>query len=123
MRVLVCGGRNYFDRTRLFEALDREYLKRPFSHLIHGGAKGADALADEWASQNSVVRLPFYADWDMYGLGAGPMRNARMLKEGMPDLVIAFPGGRGTANMIGLAQAAGIEVRHYSLSVRPEEGQ
>jgi hypothetical protein len=34
-----------------------------------------------------------------------------MLDENPVDLVIAFPGGAGTADMIRRAEAAGIEVR------------
>jgi hypothetical protein len=34
-----------------------------------------------------------------------------MLDEGQPDLVIAFPGGAGTANMIQQSKARGIPVR------------
>jgi hypothetical protein len=37
-----------------------------------------------------------------------------MLKEGHPDLVVAFPGGKGTAGMIALARAAGIPVFLWS---------
>jgi hypothetical protein len=33
-----------------------------------------------------------------------------MLDVGKPDLVIAFPGGNGTAHMVGIAKAAGITV-------------
>jgi ABC-type Fe3+-hydroxamate transport system substrate-binding protein len=33
-----------------------------------------------------------------------------MLNEGKPDLVIAFPGGKGTQMMINLAESAGIPV-------------
>ena len=33
-----------------------------------------------------------------------------MLDERRPDLVVAFPGGRGTADMVGRARSAGIEV-------------
>jgi UDP-N-acetylmuramoylalanine-D-glutamate ligase len=33
-----------------------------------------------------------------------------MLNEGKPDLVVAFPGGAGTENMVSLATKAGIEV-------------
>jgi len=40
---------------------------------------------------------------------AGPERNAAMLGLG-PDLVVAFPGGSGTAGMVRLAKAAGVEV-------------
>lgn len=45
------------------------------------------------------------------GKAAGPIRNQRMLDEGKPDLVVAFPGGRGTADMVRRAKAAGVPVR------------
>jgi hypothetical protein len=37
-----------------------------------------------------------------------------MLAEGEPDLVVAFPGGRGIANMVKQARAAGVEVLEAS---------
>jgi hypothetical protein len=33
-----------------------------------------------------------------------------MLDEGKPDLVIRFPGNRGTANMLSQERAAGVKV-------------
>jgi phosphoribosylformylglycinamidine (FGAM) synthase-like amidotransferase family enzyme len=33
-----------------------------------------------------------------------------MLDESMPHLVIAFPGGRGTADMVKRSKAAGVHV-------------
>ncbi|HEV7285225.1 MAG TPA: DUF2493 domain-containing protein [Kaistia sp.] len=107
MRVLVCGGRDFADRPRLNVALDG--LKPSF--LIHGGAPGADALADYWADIRGIPHRTFPADWNTHGKAAGPIRNQRMIDEGKPDLVIAFPGGRGTADMIRRAKAAGIPVR------------
>ncbi len=56
----------------------------------------------------------YEADWHEHGRAAGPIRNARMIAEGRPDLVIAFPGGRGTADMVSRARKAGIEVREVS---------
>jgi hypothetical protein len=50
------------------------------------------------------------ADWKRFGRAAGPMRNERMLKEGRPDLVIAFPGRTGTAGMKALAREAGVMI-------------
>lgn len=44
------------------------------------------------------------------GRAAGPIRHQRMLDEGMPDLVLALPGGRGTADMVRHATLAGVEV-------------
>jgi hypothetical protein len=41
-----------------------------------------------------------------------------MLMEGKPDLVVAFPGGRGTANMIEQARKAGVEVLEIKEPIR-----
>ena len=56
--------------------------------------------------------LAFPAEWKKHGKAAGPIRNRKMLQDGKPDLVLAFPGGRGTANMVELATDAGIRVMH-----------
>lgn len=108
MRVLVCGGRDYTNGRRLRFFLDM--LEEPISVLIEGGARGADRLAKEWAEDRQVPVETYPADWDRHGRSAGYIRNQQMLKEGKPDLVVAFPGGRGTANMVALAQKAGVRV-------------
>lgn len=41
---------------------------------------------------------------------AGPKRNQRMLDKGKPDLVLAFPGGDGTADMVRKAKSAGVPI-------------
>lgn len=110
MRVLVCGGRNYRDHDRLFSVLDKLHKASMVSCIIQGGAKGADALAFDWASSRMVDVDHYPADWENQGTFAGPARNKRMLEEGRPDLVIAFPGGRGTADMVRKARRAGVEV-------------
>ncbi|HVM95122.1 MAG TPA: hypothetical protein VMT89_01980, partial [Candidatus Acidoferrales bacterium] len=57
-----------------------------------------------------VKRLGFMADWRRNGRAAGPIRNQQMLTEGKPDLVVAFPGGRGTRDMVNKAKAANVAV-------------
>lgn len=109
-RVLVCGGRDYSNREELFSVLDTAHLADPIGEVIHGAAAGADSLAGEWASARGIPARPFPADWNNHGRAAGPIRNLQMLTDGMPDLVIAFPGGRGTANMIKQAKAHGVPV-------------
>lgn len=109
MRVLVCGGRDYQNQSRV-DAYLNLYHTAGISYLIHGGAKGADRLADRWAVKNNVPVETHFADWDRHGKAAGPIRNRKMLEEGKPDLVIAFPGGRGTANMIAQARQAGVPI-------------
>jgi len=112
-RVLVCGGRDYKDGQRVFDTLkDIWFNTKPMSglHIIHGGAKGADTFAGMFANKAGVNNTEFKADWNQYGKRAGYIRNKTMLDEGKPDLVIAFPGGKGTAMMVDIARKAGVEV-------------
>lgn len=100
MRVLVCGGRNYNDQERVFFELDE--LKPTL--IIHGGASGADYLAAQYAKYRGVGVVEYRADWARHGRAAGPIRNQQMIDLGRPDVVVAFPGGRGTADMIERAR-------------------
>jgi hypothetical protein len=104
---LVCGGRDYDDKGLVFRTLDSLV---PLV-VIQGGAQGADKLARLWAKKTAThcasVNVP--ALWDDYGTAAGPYRNEAMLRLN-PDCVVAFPGGKGTANMITQARKAGIPV-------------
>lgn len=104
MRLLVCGGREYRDRRLVFECLD---AVRP-DVVITGDAYGADELAREWARARCVPLFVFFANWHAHGKAAGPIRNRQMLDVGKPDAVMAFPGGKGTANMMRLAREAGV---------------
>ena len=111
MRVLVCGGRNFADHRKFsirMDAVNEQY--GPLQCVIEGGASGADRMAWRWATKHFLPIETYSADWKNHGRAAGPIRNERMLREGRPDLVIAFPGGRGTANMVSLARAAGVRV-------------
>jgi hypothetical protein len=113
-RVLVCGGRDYADIPRVFNVLESYDVDYTFTLLIHGGAPGADKAACKWARSMKVPIQSFPANWKVYGKAAGPIRNRRMLVEGKPNLVIAFPGGRGTADMVKQAKEHGIEVIEIS---------
>lgn len=110
-RVLVTGGRHFNDWKLMYCTLNRLHATHEFSLLIHGGAWGADWLADKWAEDvDDVTVQVFPADWETHGKAAGPIRNQQMLEEGLPDLVVAFPGGRGTSDMVARAKRAGVEV-------------
>lgn len=116
MRILVCGGRDFDDRKLLFDTLDNYWTGGPL-HIISGGAKGADSITEEWfrsywdgMSLGPLSMSVYPADWSNYGKAAGPIRNQQMLDEGKPDLVIAFPGGSGTADMVRRAKKAGVKV-------------
>lgn len=107
MKLLVCGGRTYNDKDRLFKELDSY---EGVHEICHGGASGADVLAGAWAISRGIPCRVYPADWKRYGKRAGPLRNEEMLTDFRPDCVVAFPGGRGTLNMIALAHKAGVRV-------------
>lgn len=106
MRVLVTGGRSYNDWEAVCEHLTS---LRP-TVVIQGGANGADCMARRWAQANNVPIITYEANWGL-GPTAGPIRNNFMLVDSMADLVLAFPGGRGTADMVRRAKAAKVTVK------------
>ncbi len=109
-RILVCGGRDFRGQAMLFGVLDMEAEQTPIDLIIQGGASGADELARQWAYSRGCKVRAYFADWEAHGKAAGPIRNQEMLDDGRPAKVIAFAGGRGTADMIRRARKAGIEI-------------
>ena len=124
MRIIVCGGRDFSDQTALTRALDRLAKKHVIDAVIEGNASGADRMAGFWARKRGIPNLKFNAEWKLYGKAAGPIRNQKMIDEGNPDGVVAFPGRNGTASMIDLAQKAGIPVWEplRTMSASPNAG-
>jgi len=113
--VAVTGGRDYRDRARVFAVLDAEHETDGIAVLVHGACRsGTDAFADEWAHSRKVNVKWYPARWEFEGHSAGPQRNRRMLDDAKPHLVIAFPGGRGTASCIAEAHARHIPI--YSIT-------
>ena len=115
MRVLVCGGRDldpFKVSCHLYDFFEKLLTDEGISvtTIIHGDARGADLGARNLAEVLNIFQLPFPADWDRYGNRAGPIRNRQMLKEGNPDIVVAFPGGSGTTDMVRLSENAGVRV-------------
>lgn len=108
-RILVCGGRDYADKETIKRVLNELYEDHKFTQMIEGGASGADSLCASWAGAIGVHVIQVKAQWDKHGKKAGPIRNAEMLSL-KPDLVVAFPGVRGTKDMVTKAKAAGVKV-------------
>lgn len=109
MRVLITGGRDFDDQDLLERTLDELHSKHSFTTMIHGDASGADRLAGQWAESKGISVEANPADWKKFGRAAGPIRNQQMLDD-KPDLVVAFPGGKGTADMVSRAKKAGLLV-------------
>ena len=112
VRLLVCGGRDFANIAFIWRTLDRLHDETPVAEIITGGCRGVDVIANDWAKTKPIKRYVSRVtkkDWQSHGKAAGPLRNAHML-EWKPDVVIAFPGNNGTADMVRQAMAAGVKV-------------
>lgn len=106
MRLLACGGRNFWMKDMVFRVLDDMDKEHGIEALIEGGATGADALAALWAESRKKPRLTFKIE-----LFESPfMRNERMLRVGKPTAAVSFAGGNGTADMVRRVVNAGLPV-------------
>jgi hypothetical protein len=137
MKLLVCGGREYGSHDGEIETLNRmlDMLVGAGDTIIQGGAFGADDLAWRWWKRHAsaVLMVEFWIDggygnrhqterfdqtraryvrcgaWSE-GKHMGMARNRRQLDDSGADIVLAFPGGTGTAGMVQYARRQGVTV-------------
>lgn len=117
--LLVTGGRDYTDEDTVNSVLDSIKdatfaARSPLKLLVHGQAEGADSLAGAWAKRTGIDRVECPANWKGRGRSAGFDRNGFMLAFFPVTLVVAFPGGRGTANQVEQARGYFIPVIYSS---------
>jgi hypothetical protein len=116
MRVIVCGTRtfeNYDLLKRWLDGVAQHEAMMQTLVIVHGAARGADALAARWARERGYSEEGHPADWQgTAGRYAGPARNLQMAQAGA-DLCIAFWDGSspGTLDMIKQATKHDIPVR------------
>ena len=117
MKAIIAGGRDYILGPEHFKWLDKIHSIDPITEVISGGASGADAGGEAWATKNNIKVTVFKADWSK-GKQAGPMRNCEMAMYAKTlkgfSLCILFSGGKGTANMKATAQKHGLVIIEYT---------
>jgi len=117
--VIAAGGGR--DLAWPHQRVAAELLARSGGRLVHlvlhGGARGADAAIARAAHQLGWCSLVMPAHWQQYGRAAGPIRNRELLQQAIARaeahtspgclasvLVVAFPGGPGTASLVQQAR-------------------
>lgn len=119
MRVLICGSREWADGGAIYQKLAQLHDGKNVVIVIEGECRGADVLGRQAAEQLRIPVLAFPAEWKKYGRSAGPIRNAQMLREGKPAVVLAFHDdlahSAGTKDMVERAKKAGLKVWVSSL--------
>ena len=112
-RVAVVGGREFTDKDYMFHALDVFRDKYGIGHIVSGGAKGADTLAESYAKSRCIPYTVYPADWDKNGKIAGYMRNELIVKDS--EIVLAFPTKNSKGTWDTIARAEKYEIRVFVL--------
>jgi len=112
--IAAGGGRDLsWPQQRVAAELLARSSGRLVHLLLHGGARGADAAIGRAAQQLGWSALVMPAQWQLHGRAAGPIRNRELLEQAIARavarsspgslasvLVVAFPGGAGTASLV-----------------------
>ena len=118
-RVVVAGGGRdlLWSPQQIAAALLARTSGQVVHGLLHGGARGADRAIGRAARQLGWPTEVLPADWRRHGRAAGPIRNRELLELAVKRavaltsaaapvavLVVAFPGGAGTASLVQQAR-------------------
>ena len=112
--IAAGGGRDLaWPQQRVAAELLARSSGRLVHLLLHGGARGADAAIGRAAQQLGWSSAVMPAQWERHGRAAGPIRNRELLQQAIAKavahsspgcltsvLVVAFPGGAGTASLM-----------------------
>ena len=98
MRVLVSGGRTYPYSYIVAGVLDDLAI----DVLVTGGQSGVEEFARRWAKQDNIITRTHVAD------GKGSSQG--MLYKERLDLVVCFPGGQETVDILQGRQRQGCDI-------------
>lgn len=121
MRLIIAGGRHLDDVALIRRALARAHAIKPITVLIHGGSAALGIAAEDWAREMRLHVVRYPANWRELGKRAEASRNAFMLQDSRPDMVLALPGGNDTQDLIARAHRARVPVINpEGTPVRPD---
>ena len=104
MKLAIVGSRTFNNYEMLVEFIQKNYNIDDITHIVSGGAKGADSLGEQFAEEFDKEKIIFPANWKKYGKSAGFKRNADIIEN--CDECICFWNGfsHGTKHDIELCE-------------------
>ena len=109
MKIAIVGGRDFNDYQFLKNELEKFINENKISlhSIVSGGAKGADTLAEKFASEKKVEMIIFKPNFEKYGRGAALARNTQIVE--CADTMFAFWDGKskGTHDSIKKSEKLG----------------
>ena len=120
MNIAIVGGRDFSDYTLLKERLSRYIsIYGVPENIVSGGAKGADALAAQFATEMGLPLLVFKPDYQKYGRGATLVRNTQIIENA--DVVFAFWDGQSKGTKDSITKAKKLQKELHIISYPTEK--
>ena len=122
MNIAIVGGRDFSDYTLLKESL-LAYISiyRVPDNIVSGGAKGADTLAAQFATEMGIPLLVFKPDYQKYGRGATLVRNTQIIENS--NVVFAFWDGESKGTKDSITKAKKLQKELYIISYGEKTGE
>jgi len=98
MKVIIAGGRTFYDMEKMNEGMSN--YPNDVTEVVCGMARGADSCGKYWAESKDIPVAKFPAQWDKYGKPAGYMRNLQMAEYADEAIVFWDGKSRGSIHMI-----------------------
>lgn len=108
MNIAIVGGRDFNNYDILKNTLQNfiESGNLP-SAIVSGGAKGADSLAEKFASEFNLEMIVFQPDYKRFGRGATSIRNTQIIENS--DIVFAFWDGKSKGTLDSINKSKKME--------------
>ena len=104
MKLAIVGSRTFNDYDMLVDFIKDNYNIDEITHVISGGARGADFLGERFAEEFNKELIVFPAEWKKYGKSAGFKRNVDII-ETCDECVCFWDGeSHGTKHDIELCE-------------------
>jgi len=108
-KIAIIGSRDFKNKNLLDEEMQKIKALCTITHIVSGGAKGADTMGVQWANKNKIETIVFHPDFKKRKR-AYHFRNRQIVKEA--DIVVAFWNGSssGTKYTINFAKTLEKEI-------------
>lgn len=110
MKVIIAGSRSIDDYDLVCQAIKESGWEDKITEVVSGDCYGIDKLGAEWAIYRHIPIKTFPARWDLYGLSAGPIRNAKMAEYADALILIWSGSSKGSKSMKEKAEVARIPI-------------